>query len=184
MVLVEVERPDASPDGVEPGGGFDENDFQISFLWCWWPLRAVSLASTQPSICPGGSVVRRSRLCLVPFSGVRRRCAVGVWWGWCGRRLLERAAGGGRGGELLGQHRRSAGRQQGGGAEHHRQPRTPTRTPTSRRRRTAIAIARSQMAIVNGIGYDAWASKLLAANPSSSRAVLDVGKLLGLEGRR
>lgn len=43
-----------------------------------------------------------------------------------------------------------------------------------------VIIARSQMAIVNGIGYDPWASKLLAANPSSSRAVLDVGDLLGL----
>jgi zinc/manganese transport system substrate-binding protein len=43
-----------------------------------------------------------------------------------------------------------------------------------------IAIARSQMAIVNGIGYDTWASKLLAASPSSARAVLDVGSLLGL----
>jgi zinc/manganese transport system substrate-binding protein len=43
-----------------------------------------------------------------------------------------------------------------------------------------VAIARSQMAIVNGIGYDTWASKLLAANPSSGRAVLDVGSLLGL----
>ena len=43
-----------------------------------------------------------------------------------------------------------------------------------------IALAKSQMAIVNGIGYDKWASKLLAANPSSSRAVLDVGDLLGL----
>jgi zinc/manganese transport system substrate-binding protein len=44
----------------------------------------------------------------------------------------------------------------------------------------AIAIASSQMAIVNGIGYDTWAAKLLAANPSSARAVLDVGRLLGL----
>jgi zinc/manganese transport system substrate-binding protein len=43
-----------------------------------------------------------------------------------------------------------------------------------------IALAKSQMAIVNGIGYDAWASKLIAANPSSSRKVLDVGDLLGL----
>ncbi len=42
-----------------------------------------------------------------------------------------------------------------------------------------IALAKSQMAIVNGIGYDAWASKLIAANPSSSRKVLDVGNLLG-----
>ncbi len=44
----------------------------------------------------------------------------------------------------------------------------------------AIAFARSQMAIVNGIGYDTWATKLIDANPSSSRKVLDVGKLLGL----
>jgi zinc/manganese transport system substrate-binding protein len=43
-----------------------------------------------------------------------------------------------------------------------------------------IALAKSQMAIVNGIGYDTWASKLLAANPSSARTVLDVGDLLGL----
>jgi len=43
-----------------------------------------------------------------------------------------------------------------------------------------IALARSQMAIVNGIGYDPWASRLLAANPSDSRRVLDVGRLLGL----
>jgi zinc/manganese transport system substrate-binding protein len=44
-----------------------------------------------------------------------------------------------------------------------------------------VTIARSQMAIVNGIGYDTWASKLLAANPSSGRIVLDVGDLLGLK---
>jgi zinc/manganese transport system substrate-binding protein len=43
-----------------------------------------------------------------------------------------------------------------------------------------VTIARSKMAIVNGIGYDTWASKLLAANPSSGRAVLDVGTVLGL----
>jgi zinc/manganese transport system substrate-binding protein len=43
-----------------------------------------------------------------------------------------------------------------------------------------VALASSQMAIVNGIGYDAWASKLLAANPSGGRVVLDVGSLLGL----
>jgi zinc/manganese transport system substrate-binding protein len=42
-----------------------------------------------------------------------------------------------------------------------------------------VAMARSQMAIVNGIGYDGWASKLLAANPSGGRVVLDVGVLLG-----
>ena len=43
-----------------------------------------------------------------------------------------------------------------------------------------VVLAKSQMAIVNGIGYDAWASKLIAANPSSSRKVLNVGGLLGL----
>ena len=43
-----------------------------------------------------------------------------------------------------------------------------------------VAMARSQMAIVNGIGYDTWASKLLAANPSPGRAVIDVGRVLGL----
>jgi zinc/manganese transport system substrate-binding protein len=42
------------------------------------------------------------------------------------------------------------------------------------------AIARSRMAIVNGIGYDSWASKLIAANPASGRVVLDAGKLLRL----
>lgn len=45
----------------------------------------------------------------------------------------------------------------------------------------AIAMAESQVAIVNGIGYDSWASKLLAANPSGTRIVLNVGDLLGLQ---
>jgi zinc/manganese transport system substrate-binding protein len=43
-----------------------------------------------------------------------------------------------------------------------------------------IALAKSQMAVVNGIGYDRWASQLIEANPSSSRVVLNVGDLLGL----
>jgi zinc/manganese transport system substrate-binding protein len=45
----------------------------------------------------------------------------------------------------------------------------------------ARTMAGAQMAIVNGIGYDEWASHLLAANPSSGRVVLDVGSLLGLK---
>lgn len=45
----------------------------------------------------------------------------------------------------------------------------------------ARALARSQMAIVTGIGYDQWATNLLEASPSSERTVLDVGDLLGLE---
>jgi zinc/manganese transport system substrate-binding protein len=49
--------------------------------------------------------------------------------------------------------------------------------PTAEDART---MAGAQMAIVNGIGYDEWASHLLAVNPSSERAVLDVGSLLGL----
>jgi zinc/manganese transport system substrate-binding protein len=44
----------------------------------------------------------------------------------------------------------------------------------------ARAIAGAQLAIVNGIGYDNWAPKLLAASPLSGRVVLNVGSLLGL----
>jgi zinc/manganese transport system substrate-binding protein len=44
-----------------------------------------------------------------------------------------------------------------------------------------VLVARSRMALVNGLGYDGWASKLLAANLSSARVVLDVGNLLGLK---
>jgi zinc/manganese transport system substrate-binding protein len=45
----------------------------------------------------------------------------------------------------------------------------------------ARTMAGAQLAIVNGIGYDRWASHLLAANPSSGRTVLDVGGVLGLK---
>jgi zinc/manganese transport system substrate-binding protein len=41
------------------------------------------------------------------------------------------------------------------------------------------AIAAAQLAIVNGVGYDAWASKLADANKSSSLTVLTVGDLVG-----
>jgi zinc/manganese transport system substrate-binding protein len=50
--------------------------------------------------------------------------------------------------------------------------------PTAEDART---MAGAQMAIVNGLGYDPWASKLLDANPSSGRTVLTIGDLLGLE---
>lgn len=50
--------------------------------------------------------------------------------------------------------------------------------PTSEDARTMAA---AQMAIVNGIGYDPWASKLLAANPEPDRVELTVGDLLGLK---
>jgi zinc/manganese transport system substrate-binding protein len=41
-------------------------------------------------------------------------------------------------------------------------------------------LAGARMAIVNGIGYDPWAGKLLSSNPVSGRIVLDVGDLLGI----
>jgi zinc/manganese transport system substrate-binding protein len=44
----------------------------------------------------------------------------------------------------------------------------------------ARAIAGAQMVLVNGIGYDPWAAKLVAANPEHGRVVLDVGALVGV----
>ena len=41
------------------------------------------------------------------------------------------------------------------------------------------AAATARYAVVNGVGYDPWASKLLAANPVSGRTVLNVGDLVG-----
>jgi zinc/manganese transport system substrate-binding protein len=41
--------------------------------------------------------------------------------------------------------------------------------------------AGAQLAIINGIGYDSWASKLVAASPLKGRVTLDVGDLLGLK---
>ncbi|MDH6137922.1 zinc/manganese transport system substrate-binding protein [Kitasatospora sp. MAA4] len=40
-------------------------------------------------------------------------------------------------------------------------------------------IANADFAITNGIGYDAWSDKLLAANPNSARTALKVGDLVG-----
>jgi zinc/manganese transport system substrate-binding protein len=44
----------------------------------------------------------------------------------------------------------------------------------------ARTMAGAQLAIVNGVGYDEWASRLLAASPLSGRVTLNVGQLLGL----
>ncbi len=44
----------------------------------------------------------------------------------------------------------------------------------------ARALATASLAIVNGVGYDGWASKLLAANPTAGRTTVDVGRLLRL----
>ncbi len=44
----------------------------------------------------------------------------------------------------------------------------------------ARSMATAQLVVVNGVGYDPWAPKLLAANPVNGRATLSVGSLLGL----
>jgi zinc/manganese transport system substrate-binding protein len=48
-------------------------------------------------------------------------------------------------------------------------------TPTDAR-----VVAGADVFIENGIGYDSWAAKMLAANPVPGRAVLDVGELVGI----
>jgi zinc/manganese transport system substrate-binding protein len=45
----------------------------------------------------------------------------------------------------------------------------------------ARTMAGAQMAIVNGVGYDPWATKLIAANPVGGRVVLTVGDLVGVK---
>src|SRR6266542_321855 len=45
----------------------------------------------------------------------------------------------------------------------------------------ARTIAGARMVIVNGIGYDPWAGKLIAANPVHGRVVLTVGDLVGIK---
>jgi len=44
----------------------------------------------------------------------------------------------------------------------------------------ARTLAGAQLAIVNGVGYDNWATKLLDANPQGGRLLLNVGDLLRL----
>jgi zinc/manganese transport system substrate-binding protein len=48
-------------------------------------------------------------------------------------------------------------------------------TPTDAR-----VVAGADVFIQNGIGYDSWAAKMLAANPAPGRSVLDVGGLVGI----
>jgi zinc/manganese transport system substrate-binding protein len=45
----------------------------------------------------------------------------------------------------------------------------------------ARTLATSQLAIFNGVGYDPWGPKLVAANPAPGRVVLTVGGLFGLK---
>jgi zinc/manganese transport system substrate-binding protein len=42
------------------------------------------------------------------------------------------------------------------------------------------AVAGARLAIVNGAGYDPWATRLVNANPAPSRQVLTVGELVGV----
>lgn len=44
----------------------------------------------------------------------------------------------------------------------------------------ARAVANAKIVIENGIGYDAWADKMIAANPNSQRAVVNVGRTVGV----
>jgi zinc/manganese transport system substrate-binding protein len=46
--------------------------------------------------------------------------------------------------------------------------------------RDARLVAGANMAIVNGVGYDDWATQLLQGSPAPSRRVLNVGKVIGL----
>lgn len=50
--------------------------------------------------------------------------------------------------------------------------------PTAGNART---VSGARYAIVNGIGYDGWADKLLSTNPGSDRTELKVGDLVGLK---
>ncbi len=43
----------------------------------------------------------------------------------------------------------------------------------------SVAVADARLVVVNGLGYDGWASKLVGANPLSGRAVVDVGRVVG-----
>jgi zinc/manganese transport system substrate-binding protein len=40
-------------------------------------------------------------------------------------------------------------------------------------------VAAAKLVIVNGVGYDPWATQLVAANPTADRTVLTVGELVG-----
>jgi zinc/manganese transport system substrate-binding protein len=42
------------------------------------------------------------------------------------------------------------------------------------------AIATARLVIENGVGYDAWAGRLVDANPDPARLVIDVGQLAGV----
>jgi zinc/manganese transport system substrate-binding protein len=43
------------------------------------------------------------------------------------------------------------------------------------------AVAGADYVVTNGLGYDSWSDKLLAANPAGNRTALKIGDLLGLK---
>ncbi len=43
----------------------------------------------------------------------------------------------------------------------------------------SVAVADARLVVVNGVGYDGWASKLVGANPAAGRVVVDVAKIVG-----
>jgi len=43
----------------------------------------------------------------------------------------------------------------------------------------ARTIARSRLFVLNGVGYDPWAARTVAASPDKHRVVIDVGRLVG-----
>lgn len=43
-----------------------------------------------------------------------------------------------------------------------------------------ITIAKAQLVVENGVGYDSWAAKSVAANPATGREVINVGELVGV----
>ena len=44
----------------------------------------------------------------------------------------------------------------------------------------ARRVADAKIVVENGIGYDAWADKMLASNPNSQRTVVNVGETVGV----
>jgi zinc/manganese transport system substrate-binding protein len=47
---------------------------------------------------------------------------------------------------------------------------------------TALVVARARVLVQNGLGYDAWMTKLADASPSKSRVTVTVGDALGVRG--
>jgi zinc/manganese transport system substrate-binding protein len=46
--------------------------------------------------------------------------------------------------------------------------------------KVAAQIAAAQLIVKNGVGYDSWATKIIAASPKADRKVIDAQQLLGL----